>query len=66
MGINNYLINLKKDKQLSYTFIYSLKLVILKTLNIYIKINLQKKFIRQSKSHAEVLILFVKKLDSLL
>ena len=42
---NNHIIKLKKDKQLSFNFIYNLRLVKLKILKMYIKINLVKGFI---------------------
>lgn len=38
--INNYTINLIKNKQLFYKLIYSLEIVKLKTLKTYIKTNL--------------------------
>ena len=43
--INNYAIKLKKSKQLLFRLIYSLELVELKILKIYIKINLANGFI---------------------
>ena len=43
--MNNYVIKLEKDKQPLFGLIYSLELVELKTLKIYIKINLANSFI---------------------
>lgn len=43
--INIYAINLEKNKRLPYKQIYSLKLLKLKILKIYIEINLGNKFI---------------------
>ena len=43
--INNYVINLKKDKQLFFGSSYSLRLVELKILKTYIEINLANGFI---------------------
>ena len=62
-GINEYVIELKKGKQLSYRPIYSPRPVELKILKTYIKTNLANGFIRASKSSAGALILFVRKLD---
>lgn len=45
LNINKYSINLEFDKQLPYKLIYSLKLVELKTLKIYIYTNLANSFI---------------------
>lgn len=61
--INTYAINLKKGRQSPYRSIYSLKLLELETVKIYIKINLANSFIRFSKSPASALILFDKKLN---
>lgn len=62
--INTYaLINLEKDKQPLYGPIYSLELVELKTLKIYIETKLANGFIRPFKSSVSTLILFDKKLD---
>lgn len=44
-----YGINLKKSKQLPYRPIYSLRLVQLKTLKTYLKINLANNFINLFK-----------------
>ena len=60
--INTYAINLK-DKQPLYGLIYSLRLVELETLKIYIKTNLANGFIRFSTSSTCVLIFFDKKSD---
>ena len=43
--INDYIIKLEKDKQSFFRLIYSLKSVELKTLKIYIGINLTNGFI---------------------
>ena len=43
--INNYTIKLEKDKQPSFKFICSLKLIELKILKTYIEINLANNFI---------------------
>lgn len=61
--INNYAINLIDDKLLLYRLIYSLKLVELKTLKIYIKNNLANGFIKPLKLSLIALILFIKKPD---
>ena len=61
--INKYAIKLEKDKQLFFNLIYSLKLVELKILKIYIEINLANSFIQLSKSLTRAFILFNKKLD---
>ena len=52
-GINKYAIKLKKGKQQLFGPIYSLGPVELKTLKIYIKIDLANGFIRPSKSPAK-------------
>ena len=59
--INNYAIELVDDWQPLYKPIYSLKLVELKTLKIYIKTNLANDFIRPSKSLVGAFIFFDKK-----
>ena len=61
--INDHVIKLVDSQQLSYGLIYSLKLVELKILKVYIKTNLANSFIRQSKSFLDALIFFDKKLD---
>ena len=61
--INKYAIKLEKDKQSSFRLIYSLRLVELETLKIYIKTNLVNAFIRLSKFPARAPILFDKKPD---
>lgn len=61
--INTYAINLEKDKQLPYGSIYSLGLVKLEILKIYIKTNLANGFICLFKSPTSALILFDKKLN---
>ena len=60
-GVNEHVIELEIDKQLSFGPIYSLGPVELETLKIYIKTNLANGFIRPSKSPVEVLILFNRK-----
>ena len=62
-GINKHVIKLKDGKQPPYRPIYSLGPVELKTLKIYIEINLANSFIRPSKSPADAPILFVCKLN---
>ena len=56
--INKYIIELKKDKQPFFKPIYSLKLIKLEILKIYIKIDLVNGFIQPFKSLANILILF--------
>lgn len=48
-NINNYAINLIKNKQILYGLIYSLELIELKPLKTYIEINLVNRFIWPSK-----------------
>ena len=62
-GINEYAIKLIKGKQLLFELIYSLGPIKLKTLKIYIKINLANGFIQSSKSPARAPILFDRKPD---
>ena len=62
-GINNYTIKLIKGQQLPYGIIYSLKLVELETLKIYIETNLANRFIRLSKLPVGTSIFFDQKLD---
>ena len=57
-SINNYTIELDKDKKLSYSLIYSLGLIELKMLKVYIRINLVISFIKPSKLPARILIFF--------
>ena len=57
--INDYSINLLNNKQLTYGSIYSLRPMELEILKTYIKVNLDKGFIRPSKSFAATPILFV-------
>ncbi len=59
--INNHAIKLVDDWQPPYGLIYSLDLVELKTLKVYIKNNLTNDVIKPSKSPIEALILFNKK-----
>ena len=56
--INNHTIELEKNKQLFFYLIYSLKLIKLKILKTYIKVNQTNNFIQSSKSPVRVLILF--------
>ena len=62
-GMNEYAIELEKDKHLLFGPIYSLSLVELETLKTYIKTNLANSFIRPSKSPAGAPILFNQKPD---
>ena len=62
--LNQHIIKLQEDQQLSYRLIYSLGPVELKTLKTYIKTNLANDFIWPSKSPAGTPILFVGKPDS--
>ena len=57
--LNQHAIKLQNGKQLSYRLIYSLWLVELKILKIYIKINLLDRFIWPSKSPADASIFFI-------
>lgn len=59
--INIHVINLEVGKQPSYKPIYSRGLRELKTLNIYIEINLTNRFIRLFKFFVDTPILFDKK-----
>ena len=61
--MNKHVIKLEEGKQPSFRPINSLGLVELKTLKIYIKINLANGFIRPFKSPAEAPILFDRKPD---
>lgn len=56
--MNKYVIILVEDKQLSYKPIYSLKLVVLKTLKTYIKTHLKTEFIQLLKSFISASIFF--------
>ena len=56
--INDYVIELEKSKQPSFSLIYSIGLVELEILKIYIKTNLVISFIRPSIFLIGVLILF--------
>ena len=62
-GINEHAIKLEEGKQPSFRLIFSLGLVELETLKIYIKTNLANGFIRPSKSLARAPILFNRKPD---
>ena len=55
---NNNIFKLKKGKQQLYGLIYSSKLIKLKILKIYIKINLANSFISYAKFFIDILILF--------
>ena len=61
--MNEYAFELEKSKQPLFKPIYSLELVELKTLKIYIKINLANGFIQSFMSLARVFTLFDKKSD---
>ena len=61
--INEYIIKQEEGKQSLFGFIYNLGLIELKTLKIYIKINLVNSFIQLFKSFIKAFILFNKKLD---
>ena len=65
-GINEHTIKLEEGKQPPFGPIYSLGLVKLETLKIYIKTNLANGFIRFFKSPTEALILFNRKPNRLL
>ena len=56
--INNYIIQLKKDKQPFFGLIYNLRSIELEILKIYIKTNLANGFIRLFKSFTNTLIFF--------
>ena len=62
-SINNHLINLINDKQLSYSLFHSLKLVEFEILKTYIETNLANGFIRPFKLPVSILILFICKKD---
>ena len=59
--VNAYNIELGASKQPPYGLIYSLRLIRLKTIKIYIQTNLTNSFIWASKSLADTLNLFVYK-----
>ena len=61
--INTHTINLKKDKQPPYELIYSLGLVELEILKIYIQTNLDNIFIQPFKFPAGAFILFDQKFN---
>ena len=58
-GANKYAIQLEQGKQPPYGSLYSLGLIELKTLKIYIKTNLANGFIRILKSPASTLAFFI-------
>ena len=60
-AINDYVIKLVDSQQLSYGPIYNLKPVELATLKAYIETSLANRFIRSSKSLADISILFDQK-----
>ena len=62
--INDHSIDLLDNKQLFYDPIYTLGLVELKTLKIYIKANKASSFIKLFKFFTNVLILFTQKKDN--
>lgn len=59
ININNHLINLINDKKPPYSPIYSLKLIKLKILKIYIRINLANDFIEPFKLYINISIMFI-------
>lgn len=59
--INNHAIDLVKNQQPPYETIYSLKLMKLEILKIYIEIYLSNSFINMCKSPATTFVLFVSK-----
>ena len=61
--INNHVIKFVNDKQPCYSSIYTLGLIKLEILKIYIENNLANGFIRSSISITEAFIFFNKKLD---
>ena len=58
--INNYIIQLKKNKELFFRLIYILKLINSKLLKIYIKTNFINKFIRFFKFFIKILFFLIK------
>ena len=64
--INDHTIKLVDGQQPSYAPIYSLRLVELEILKVYIDTNLANKFIKSFNSPAGALILFDQKLDGFL
>lgn len=61
LGINEYVIELVKSKQLPYRLIYILSPLVLEILKMYIETLLKTGFIQLSKLPAGALILFHKK-----
>ena len=61
--INNHAIELINDQQSPYNFIYSLNLIELEKLKIYIKNNLANSFIRHFESRTRAPIFFDKMLN---
>lgn len=62
--LNKHAIKLENNKKPFYGPIYNLEPVKLKTLKVFIKINLKTGLIWPSKSHADASILFDKKPDN--
>ena len=62
--MNDHAINLEESKQPFFGLIYSLELVELETLKIYIETNLTNSFIRIFKFPADAFIIFDQKLNS--
>ena len=62
-GMNDYAIKLENNKEPFFSPIYSLELVELETLKIYVKTNLANNFIHPLKSPAKVSIFFNQKPD---
>ena len=62
--MNEYVVELIKDKQLSYGSIYTLSLIELGILKAYIKTYLKTEFFRLSRSSVDAPIFFDKKLYS--
>lgn len=61
--MHNYIIELEKDKQLSYCLTYNLRLVKLEMLKAYIETNLVNNFIKSFKLLAKLSNFFVRKLN---
>ena len=59
--INDHIIKLKKNKQLSFRLTYSLELIKLEILKNYIKIKLANNFISLFKSFIKIFILINEK-----
>lgn len=61
--MNNHTMKLINNQQLIHRFIYSLRLIKLKTLKTYIKIYLVNELIKSSNFLTKAIIFFMKKLD---